>query len=325
MESMSSVTVVATVLNEAGDIDRMVTSLMEQTLAPAEVIIVDGGSSDGTWERLQAAKTKYPHLIPIRDESCRLPNSPGPISRGRNVAIAAASSNVVACVDAGCSYPPEWLERLTASIRRGESEYALGGSCLDPEQRTVWDVASAVFFGVKLSADAKTKSCTARSMAFRKELWRRVGGFPEDILLGEDTVFDFKVRALVTPMFAERAKARYRPRHTLGSALGQMARYALSDGIAGVRPARLLRNLSRCVLEIVAVVLLRRTLIPLLCVLALEVYYAFRLDWRDLRGASPQAFAARLLFSLLVPWVVAWNHIKGTITKTNRANPQNLS
>lgn len=325
MESMTAVSVAATVLNEAGDIDRLVTSLVEQTLAPAEVIIVDGGSNDGTWERLQAAKTKYPHLISIRDESCRLPKSAGPISRGRNVAIAAASSGIVACVDAGCSYPPDWLERLTASIRGGESEYALGGSCLDPEQRTVWDIASAAFFGVKLSADAKTKSCTARSMAFRKALWQRVGGFPEDILLGEDTVFDFKVRALVTPTFAERAKALYRPRHTLASALRQMARYALSDGIAGVRPARLLRNLSRCVLEIVAVAVLGRTVIPLLCVLALELYYAFRLDWRDLRGASAQALLARMLFSLLVPWVVAWNQIKGTITKTSRPNPQNLS
>lgn len=325
MESMSAVSVVATVLNEVGDIDRLVTSLMEQTIAPAEVIIVDGGSTDGTWERLQAAKTKYPDLIPIRDESCRLPNSPGPISRGRNVAIAAASSDLVACVDAGCTYQPDWLERLTASIRSGESEYALGGSCIDPERPTVWDIASAAFFGVKLSADAKTKSCTARSMAFRKELWRRVGGFPEHILFGEDTVFDLKVRALVRPTFAERAKAFYRPRHTLPSALGQMARYSLSDGVAGVRPARLLRNLARCVLEIVAVSLLGRTVIPLLCALALEVYFAFRLDWRSLRGSSARAFAARMLFSLLVPWVVAWNQIKGTITNANQPNPQNLS
>ena len=167
---------------------------MTQTLAPAEVIIVDGGSSDGTWEHLQTVKTKYPTLLPIRDETCRLSHSPGPISRGRNVAIAAASSAIVACVDAGCTYESKWLERLTASIRGGEAEYALGGSCLDPEQRTIWDIASAPFFGVKLNADAKTKSCTARSMAFRKELWQRVGGFPEHLLLGEDTVFDLNVR-----------------------------------------------------------------------------------------------------------------------------------
>jgi glycosyltransferase involved in cell wall biosynthesis len=325
MESTSAVSVVATVLNEVADIDRLITSLMAQTLAPAEVVIVDGGSTDGTWEHLQAAKTKHPTLIPIRDETCRLSHSPGPISRGRNVAIAAASSDVVACVDAGCTYEPEWLERLTASIRSGQSGYALGGSCIDPEQRTIWDIASAPFFGVKLSADAKTKSCTARSMAFRKELWQRVGGFPEHLLLGEDTVFDLKVRALVRPTFAQRAKAFYRPGLSLRTALKQLARYSVSDGVAGVRPARLMRNLSRCLLEIAVILLASRNVIPLLCVIALEVYYAFRLDWRDLRAAPPWAWAARMLFSLLVPWVVALNQIKGAITKTSQPNPQNLT
>jgi glycosyltransferase involved in cell wall biosynthesis len=324
MESTSALSVVATVLNEAVDIDRLIASLMAQTLAPAEVVIVDGGSTDGTWEHLQAAKTKYATLIAIRDETCRLSHSPGPISRGRNVAIAAASSQIVACVDAGCTYEPEWLERLAASIRSGHSDYALGGSCIDPEQRTIWDIASAPFFGVKLTADAKTKSCTARSMAFRKGLWQRVGGFPEHLLLGEDTVFDLKVRALVRPTFAERAKAFYRPGFSLQSALRQLARYSVSDGVAGVRPARLMRNLSRCVLEI-AVLLMSRSVIPMLCVLALEVYYAFRLDWRDLRTTPPSAWAARMLFSLLVPWVVALNQIKGAITKTSQPNPQNLT
>ena len=52
--------VTATVLNEVDDIDRLVTSLMEQTLRPAEVVIVDGGSTDGTWERLQAASFEIP-------------------------------------------------------------------------------------------------------------------------------------------------------------------------------------------------------------------------------------------------------------------------
>ena len=324
-QSTPAVSVISTVLNEAGDIDRLIASLMSQTLAPAEVVIVDGGSTDGTWERLQAAKARYANLIAIRDESCRLPHSAGPIARGRNVAIAAASSGVVACADAGCTYEGNWLENLTASICSGEAEYAVGGSCIDPEHRTVWDVASAPFLGVKLRADAKTKSCTARSMAFRKELWQRVGGFPENLFFGEDTVFDLKLRALVAPAFVERAKAFYQPRHTFLSALRRLASYSVSDGVAGVRPARLLRNLARCVVEILAVLILPRTAIPLLCVLALEIYFAYRLDWRDLGSAALLAFPARLLFSLLVPWVVAWNHIVGMITKANPPNRQNLS
>jgi hypothetical protein len=79
------------------------------------------------------------------------------------------------------------------------------------------------------------------------------------------------------------------------------------------------------VLQVLAVCLCKLTAIPLLCVFALEVYYAFRLDWKDLRRAPVLAFVARLLFSLIVPWVVAWNQIKGAITKANQPNPQNLA
>ncbi len=331
---MPSVSVASTVLNEVDDIDLLVESLMRQSLAPSEVVIVDGGSTDGTWERLLAAQAKYPTLVPIRDESCSLQRSPGPIARGRNVGIAAASSEVVACADAGCTYHPGWLANLTAPIFAGQSEYSVGGSYIDltsvgPASATVWDIASAPFFGVKLNPAAATKSCTARSMAFRKDLWHRVGGFPENVFLGEDTVFDSKVRKLVTPAFPERAKAAYQPRHTFRSALRQMVSYSVTDGVLGGRSARLWRNVARCVAEIVALLATVYSPIPLLCVLALEIYFAFRLDWTDLPKSSLRtllrALGARLMFSLMVPWVVAWYQTAGSITKKNRPNRQNFA
>ena len=39
--------IVATVLNEAEEIDRTVASLLAQVPSPVEVIVVDGGSIDG--------------------------------------------------------------------------------------------------------------------------------------------------------------------------------------------------------------------------------------------------------------------------------------
>jgi len=321
-----AVSVTATVLNEVDDIDRLVTSLMQQTLHPAEIIIVDGGSTDGTWERLQSARSRYPNLIAIQDESCSLRSSPGPIARGRNIAVATASSGVIACVDCGCTYDPQWLARLTAPILNDQAEYVVGGSCIAAEDRTTWDIASAPFFGIKLSADEPTKSCTARSMAFRKQLWQQVGGFPEDVFLGEDTLFDLRVRKTVAPAFAERAKAHYRPRHTFQSAISQIASYAETDGVLGTRHARLFRNLARCVAEVLALALLPVTTIPLLCVVALETYFAFRLDWRSFPGKlSLRLLSSRLLFSLMVPWVVTWHQIAGAVTKTNNPNRQNIS
>jgi hypothetical protein len=85
------------------------------------------------------------------------------------------------------------------------------------------------------------------------------------------------------------------------------------------------RNLLRCAVQVAVLLLAFRTVIPLLCVLLLEIYFAFRLDWRDLRGAGPRVLAARLLFSLAVPWVVTWNHLRGSITRKNLPNRQNLT
>src|ERR1035437_3508253 len=133
---MPAISVIATILNEVEDIDGLVSSLVRQTLAPAEIIVVDGGSTDGTWERLQAGALECPNLKAIQDESCSLKESPGPIARGRNVAIAAASSEVIACADAGCVYGPDWLARLAAPILNGQADYALGGSCLGSGQQT---------------------------------------------------------------------------------------------------------------------------------------------------------------------------------------------
>jgi glycosyltransferase involved in cell wall biosynthesis len=320
---MQPVSVVVTELNEVQDIGRVVSSLMAQEPPAAEVIVVDGGSTDGTWEWLEAAQAKDARLVAIRDETCSLKYSPGPVSRGRNVAIKAAKSNVIACADAGCTYAPDWLKNLTAPLVAGTAEYALGGSCIDAKGSTVWDVAAAPFFSIKLSANEPTKSCTARSVAFTRQLWERIGGFPESVLVGEDTLFDLEARRQTAPAFIRNAKAFYRPQYTFASACYNMARYAVSDGQSRVRWARLFRNVARCLLEVAALVCLRRSVIPLLVILAVELWYAFHRDWRYLFRFGLRAVLARIAFSIAVPWVVATNHIRGLLIRKPQTNRQN--
>ena len=320
---MQPASVVVTELNEIQDIGRVIASLLAQEPPAAEVIVVDGGSTDGTWEWLEAAHARDPRLVAIRDETCSLKFSAGPVSRGRNVGVKAAKLNVIACADAGCTYATDWLRNLTAPLIAGTAEYALGGSCIDADGSTVWDVAAAPFFSMKLGANEPTKSCTARSMAFTKQLWERIGGFPENVLVGEDTMFDMEARRVTKPAFVHNAKAFYRPMYTFGSASHNMARYALSDGQAGVRWARLFRNAARCALEIAALVLLRWSAIPLLAVVLLEIWYAFHRDWRFLPRFGAGAILARFGFSVAVPWIVAANQIRGRFTKKAQTNRQN--
>jgi glycosyltransferase involved in cell wall biosynthesis len=323
--SLPTISIIATVLNEADSIDRLVDSWMVQSLRPLEIVIVDGGSVDGTWEKLQLHAREYPLLRAIRDESCNLKNSPGPIARGRNVAIAAARGDVIACSDAGCSYGLDWLERLTAPIARENAEYVLGGSCIAVEQSTVWDLASAPLMGIAMNPEGTRKSCTARSMAFTKKLWERVGGFPETTFLGEDTLFDESVQKLVTPAYAVSAMAIYAPGFSYRSSIATLARYSSADGSLGVRRPRLLRMALRCFAEVAALIALRWSAWPLLLVAGLEIYFAFERDRTVLRPKYWKALLARVLFSLSVPWVSAANYLQGWFTKANRAKALNSS
>jgi hypothetical protein len=175
-------------------------------------------------------------------------------------------------------------------------------------------------------------------MAFRKTLWRRIGGFPESVFFGEDTLFDHQARRLTPPVFVNNAKAVYRPQYTFMSACRQLASYSISDGILGVRPARLFRNAGRCIVEVIAVLSLCFiaaptnkswsvgwwAAVPLLVIFALEAWFAFHLDWSTIRRTGPRALLARFVFSILVPWIVAANQIRGSHTKKSPPNRQNL-
>ena len=144
--------------------------------------------------------------------------------------------------------------------------------------------------------------------------------------LTEDSLFDQRVRPIVQPAFPERAKAHYRPRHSLKTALRDLGRYATLDGVMDIRRGRLFRNLARCVAEVIAVALLPRTVLLLVCVLVLEIYFAFRLDWKSFPGkTSIRLLGARLWFSLIVPWLVTLNHVRGALTKANQPNRQNVA
>jgi len=84
------VSVVSTVLNEAGSLPRLLDSLAAQTQPPDEVVVCDGGSTDGTLPLLEAESRL----------SLRVVRRPGAnISQGRNAAIEAATGEVIAVTD----------------------------------------------------------------------------------------------------------------------------------------------------------------------------------------------------------------------------------
>src|SRR5579859_370807 len=223
------VALIVTVLDEAGTVDRLLDSIAHQTRPPDEVVIVDGGSTDGTWEQLQNWTTR----LPLR---CLKAQGAG-IARGRNLAIQAASADLIAVTDAGVRLEPDWLEQL---LRALEADIEVVSGFFKADPCTTFERAlGATVLPDLVDIDGPSFLPSSRSVLFRRSAWAAVGGYPEWLDYCEDVVFDLDLwRAGQRFGFAPRAVAWFRPRGSLSEFFRQYYLYARGDGKANLFGAR---------------------------------------------------------------------------------------
>ena len=217
------VSVVATVLNEADSLPRLLDSLVAQTRLPDEVIMCDGGSTDATLPLLEAESR-----LPLR--VIRRPGTN--ISQGRNAAIEAATGEVIAATDAGVHLSPQWLEKIIAPFEDTATQVVAG--FFRPAPQTIFETAMGATVLPELREINLMRFLpSSRSVAFRKHAWAAVGGYPEWLDYCEDLVFDFRLRERFGPfVFAPDALTHFRPRSSLRAFFVQYYRYARGDGKA---------------------------------------------------------------------------------------------
>lgn len=217
---------VATVRNEAPRIREFLASLDAQTRRPDAVVVTDAGSTDGTQTILAdfASRTSLPF---------RWAEVPGNRSRGRNEAIRIAAADVLAVTDVSV-LEPTWFERIVAPLERGEADVVAGWYELlvdTPRERAVGLMTQYSLDQVR----PETFLPSSRSVAFTRTAWERVGGYPEDLVTTEDTVFDLRMRAAkLRFVFEPKAVVRWRPAITVSGAYRMYRQFAESDGQAGI-------------------------------------------------------------------------------------------
>lgn len=225
-----AVSLIATVFNEAATIGALLDSLAAQTRPPDEVVVVDGGSTDGTVAAVRAWRAARPDGEALR---LTLVERPGAnISQGRNAAIAAAAGPILAATDAGVRLVPGWLAALAAPIERDEARWAAGFFTSAPEGAFETALGATTLPDVA-DIDPRTFLPSSRSVAFLKADAAVVGGYPEWLDYCEDLVFDLRLKRIAgPPAFAPSAVARFRPRPTLAHFARQYYLYARGDGKA---------------------------------------------------------------------------------------------
>ena len=184
---------VTTVLNDCEGVKIFLARMSQQTCLPDEVVVVDGGSKDGTWPLLQEEARKSNHgykLVVDQEVGCN-------VARGRDLAIKKSTGQMIVSTDVGCEWDPEWYEELIAPVKKDPTIDVVVGSWAvrGSDAKSDWaKVELARRWPFRMEATPDSLSIN-RAIVYKREVWEKVGGYPQDLsLAADDVVFDMIIR-----------------------------------------------------------------------------------------------------------------------------------
>jgi cellulose synthase/poly-beta-1,6-N-acetylglucosamine synthase-like glycosyltransferase len=301
------VSFITTVLNEENSIDQFLSSIYFLSFKPDEVIIVDAGSTDGTLKIINNFKRLIRNLKVIVKKNITR-------SAGRNLAISMAKNQIIAMSDSGCILDKDWLLEITRPFSDPKIEVVAGYYRADSQ--TVFEECVAPYVLVmpdKINPDLFLPS--SRSMAIRKNIWKKFNGFPENYNESEDYLFSIKLKkGGAKIVFNQNAVVSWRPRQNLPSFFKMIYKFAKSDSRAGLRRFK------------VATIFLRYVLYILLCFTAiifrgflvtavfLALIYIFWSIWKNYKYVQKwQAIIILPILQIVSDFAVIFGSIKGGI------------
>jgi succinoglycan biosynthesis protein ExoA len=229
-------TVVLPVLDEARDLGALLDQLRNQAVPPGgfEVVVADGGSTDGTAELVRERARDWPALRLIANPGRRS----GP---GRNAGVAAARGELVLFLDGHCSLPrPDYLERTVAifdasgadCLARPQPLSALAEAgwaraiALARHSRWGHNPGSDIYGGGPGPTDPRSAGA-----AYRRRVLERLTGFDERFDACEDVEFNHRAAgAGFTAWRHPDLAVHYRPRSSPAALARQMFRYGRGRG-----------------------------------------------------------------------------------------------
>ncbi len=231
IKTKEKVTVISTVLNEEDSVDRFIKSLLGQSRLPDEVVIVDGGSTDATVQKLK----KHGFAFSDIGVDFTLVQRTSNRSVARNIAIRKAQHNILAVSDAGCILHRDWLKNLMVHFEKtGKPDVVSGFYSADYDDPTVFQVALSTYTcTMPDKVDPESFLPSSRSVAYTRSAWKSVGGYPEELDTCEDLVFAKRLKEYGCQFVFEKNAIVYWPqKQNIFQAGKQLYGYAFGDGQA---------------------------------------------------------------------------------------------
>lgn len=159
------ISVVVPTLNEEDALPKCLSLVRPQLLANDELIVVDGGSTDGT---LKIAQSLCEQVIVAEGDS---------IGKARNIGADAATNPVVATLDADSLPPSGWVERVRTNFATNDELAVLWGTIEDRNGKPVRNLTGKFLTLIG--------GASGNNTAFRKSAFEASGGY-EDVNFAED-------------------------------------------------------------------------------------------------------------------------------------------
>ncbi len=194
------ISVVIPMFNASKTILKCIHALAEQDVLPEEVIMVDNNSTDQSQVTVQEAMKQFPGLNIILCNEVKK----GP-SAARNKGAFLATGDIVAFTDSDCVPTPSWVCSIKQAFSKDDDLDGMGGvNVISFAPTTVMGKFLSAFwlasYHIPESLIQRKKDYFDQKViisfncAFRKAFFRKINGFDETFIAGEDV--DITLRAV---------------------------------------------------------------------------------------------------------------------------------
>jgi glycosyltransferase involved in cell wall biosynthesis len=224
------ISVMVPMLNEADHVEHLIADIAAQDFpGEIEVIVADGGSTDGSIERLLAAADAAGVDVTVLDNPDRW------VSSALNRCIERSTGDLLVRLDCHTRYPSDYL-RLCAAAFNETGAWNVGGLTIpmgrSPTQRAVACAMDSPFGGILWTRHRPDGGRVAVDIvhcgAYAREGFERVGSFDESLVRNQDDDMALRLQAAGGAVLLDTAiQSHYLPRESLRRVFSQYYQYGL--------------------------------------------------------------------------------------------------